>query len=76
MPYPENVKVALQVEAVVREAGAIPATVAVINGFPKVGLHPADFEVLGQADKNQVFKALFSSVFPTQNHVMNATCCR
>ena len=32
MPYPKNVETALEVEKVVRENGAIPATIAIING--------------------------------------------
>ena len=32
MPYPENVETALQVESVVREAGAIPATIGILDG--------------------------------------------
>lgn len=54
MPYPQNVAVAKEVEAICRQAGAVPATIAVINGFPKVGLHDADFELLGKAEQNKV----------------------
>lgn len=38
MPYPQNVEAALEVEATVRRHGAVPATIAVINGVPTVGL--------------------------------------
>jgi len=47
MPYPRNVETALKVEEIVRENGAIPATVAIINGRLKVGLTPEEIEVLG-----------------------------
>ena len=41
MPYPQNVETALRVEAVVRELGAVPATIAVLGGRLKAGLeHP------------------------------------
>lgn len=40
MPYPQNLSTAEAVEAVVRENGAVPATVAVIKGRPHVGLSP------------------------------------
>ena len=40
MPYPENVETALNVEKIVREAGAVPATIAVIRGRLKAGLSP------------------------------------
>ena len=38
MPYPQNFKTAMEVEAVVRANGAVPATVAVLAGVPHVGL--------------------------------------
>ncbi|MBV2360928.1 pseudouridine-5'-phosphate glycosidase [Thalassococcus sp. CAU 1522] len=49
MPWPRNAEVALQVEAAVREAGAEPATIAVINGTLHVGLDTAQIEALAQA---------------------------
>ncbi|MDO6391170.1 pseudouridine-5'-phosphate glycosidase [Pontibacter sp. BT731] len=49
MPYPQNVQTALEVEAVVREAGAIPATIAILNGKCCVGLAKQQIEHLGQA---------------------------
>ncbi|MEM7442660.1 MAG: pseudouridine-5'-phosphate glycosidase [Pseudomonadota bacterium] len=38
MPYPTNIETALEVEAIIREEGAIPATIAVLDGQPSVGL--------------------------------------
>ena len=49
MPYPDNVETALHAEATVREAGATPATVAVVGGRPQVGLDAAEIELLGRA---------------------------
>ncbi|MCP2044126.1 pseudouridine-5'-phosphate glycosidase [Pontibacter sp. HSC-36F09] len=49
MPFPQNVQTALEVEAVVREAGAIPATIAILNGKCCVGLTQQQIEHLGQA---------------------------
>ena len=46
MPYPQNVETALQVEKVIRENGAIPATIACINGKIQVGLSPSQLEEL------------------------------
>ncbi|MBI0446531.1 pseudouridine-5'-phosphate glycosidase [Deinococcus sp. DB0503] len=46
MPYPQNVKMAVDVEAVVRENGATPATIAVLGGRLKVGLTPDELEQL------------------------------
>ncbi len=48
MPYPQNVETALSVEATVRAAGAIPATIAVIQGRPTVGLSVDEIEHLGK----------------------------
>ncbi len=49
MPYPKNVETALNVERIVRENGAIPATIAILNGRLKVGLSPEEIEYLGKA---------------------------
>jgi pseudouridine-5'-phosphate glycosidase len=49
MPYPQNVATALQVEEEVRQHGAVPATVAIVNGRLKAGLSRAEIEQLGQA---------------------------
>ena len=48
MPYPQNVATALRMEDEVRQHGAVPATIAIIEGRLKVGLSRADIEVLGQ----------------------------
>ena len=50
MPWPRNAEVALEVEAAVREGGAVPATVAVIDGVPCAGLSPRDLERLGRGE--------------------------
>ena len=49
MPYPQNLEVARQVEADVRAAGAVPATMAVLNGTLRVGLDDAELEALAKA---------------------------
>jgi len=49
MPYPDNVKTAKQVEAVIREHGVIPATIAIINGVCKVGLSEDELELIANA---------------------------
>ena len=51
MPYPQNVKTALQIETIVRENGATPATIAIINGRLKVGLAEDEIDFLGQQGK-------------------------
>ncbi len=48
MPYPQNVETALRVEAVIREQGAVPATIAIIGGRLKAGCSKEDIEYLGK----------------------------
>lgn len=48
MPYPKNVETALEVERIVRENGAVPATIAVIGGKMKVGLSTDEITYLGK----------------------------
>ena len=48
MPYPKNVATALQVERLVRDNGAIPATIAIIQGKLTVGISADEIEYLGQ----------------------------
>ncbi|MGB6188874.1 pseudouridine-5'-phosphate glycosidase [Aeromonas molluscorum] len=49
MPYPQNVETARRVEQVVRDNGAIPATIAIMDGRLKVGLDNDMLEALGRA---------------------------
>ena len=50
MPYPQNVETARMVEADVRAAGAVPATIAVLSGVIHIGLDDAQLEALAQAE--------------------------
>ena len=52
MPYPQNVQIALRVEAEVRAHGAVPATIAILNGRLKIGLVATDIETLGKLGLN------------------------
>lgn len=49
MPYPQNVETALAVEEVVRSNGAVPATIAIMNGKCHVGLNKEQLEYFGKA---------------------------
>ena len=49
MPYPQNVETALAVESIIRENGAVPATIAVIGGRLKAGCTREEIEYLGKA---------------------------
>ena len=51
MPYPKNVETALKVEQVIRDHGAVPATIGIINGEPIVGMTPEEIELFGK-EKN------------------------
>lgn len=48
MPYPKNVETALEVQNIIRENGAVPATIAIIDGFLKVGLTESEIDYLGK----------------------------
>lgn len=48
MPYPKNVDTALEVERIVRENGAVPATIAIIKGKITVGISKDEIEYLGK----------------------------
>ena len=50
MPYPENVEFAHNVEKIVREEGAVPATTAIIGGKLKVGLNAEELELMCRAE--------------------------
>ena len=54
MPYPQNVETALHVESIVREQGAVPATVAVINGRLRAGLTPEEIDYLGRKGREVI----------------------
>ncbi|WP_270886170.1 pseudouridine-5'-phosphate glycosidase [Pedococcus sp. 5OH_020] len=46
MPYPRNVEMAVEVEQIIRDGGATPATIAILDGVPRIGLDAAELEVL------------------------------
>lgn len=56
MPYPQNLETAYEVEDMVRSVGAVPATIACIDGRLKVGLTKDDIAKLAQTDRKEVIK--------------------
>lgn len=52
MPYPDNVRTAREVEQIVREGGAVPATIAILQGRIHIGLSPDELEYLGREGRN------------------------
>ncbi len=51
MPYPQNVETARKVENIIREAGAVPATIGIIKGRLKAGLTDEEIEYMGDGAK-------------------------
>ncbi|WPJ90112.1 pseudouridine-5'-phosphate glycosidase [Facklamia hominis] len=49
MPYPKNVEMAEKTESIIRQAGAVPATIAIMDGKFKIGLEKEDLETLATA---------------------------
>lgn len=49
MPYPQNVQTAREVEQIIRDKGAVPATIAIIDGKIKIGLTDEELEMFGNA---------------------------
>ncbi|XP_074042893.1 pseudouridine-5'-phosphate glycosidase isoform X2 [Leptinotarsa decemlineata] len=56
MPFPENVNCALQVEQIVRQQGAVPATIAIVKGRIKIGLSPEEIVTLGDTKSSDPVK--------------------
>ena len=54
MPYPQNVETALEVEKIVRSEGAVPATIALIDGKFKVGLSADEIDFLGKTGRDVI----------------------
>lgn len=51
MPYPQNIEMATNVERIIRDGGAIPATIAILDGRPRIGLSEQDLDLLA-TDEN------------------------
>jgi len=51
MPYPENLEYAREAEALARKSGAVPATIAILDGTPCIGLEADQLEVLARGEQ-------------------------
>ena len=51
MPYPQNIDTALEIEEIIKDNGAVPATIGIIEGKIKVGLTKEEVEFLGESDE-------------------------
>ena len=67
MPYPENLKMVLEVEEIIRDNHAVPATIAVVDGVVKIGL--SKDEVRNLSEKKDVIKL-------SRNDLAYAISCR
>jgi pseudouridylate synthase len=52
MPYPQNVETAREVEKIVRDGGAVPATIAILGGVLEIGLDADELDYLGREGRN------------------------
>jgi pseudouridylate synthase len=52
MPYPDNVAMAREVEEIIRGHGVTPATIAVLDGTPRIGLDDVDLELLARGQQS------------------------
>lgn len=70
MPYPQNFQTALKIEETVRKAGAVPATIAIINGKIKIGLSDAELEFF--AKEKNILKASRRDIAIAVSQKLNA----
>lgn len=73
MPYPKNVQTALEVERVIRENGAVPATIAIINGEIKIGLSEDEIEIIGKSGLNVTKTSRRDLAYVVANKLNGAT---
>ena len=67
MPYPKNVEMAKTVEQIIRDNGAVPATIAIMDGKFKIGLEEEDLELLATAENvAKVSRRDLANVFATK----------
>lgn len=58
LPYPKNIEMAIDVENIIRTEGAVPATIALINGKIRIGLTHSEIEALGDVENHsRILKA-------------------
>lgn len=70
LPWPDNLKLAQELETIVRQHGAVPATVAIIEGHVKAGLSPNEMERLATGDTHvrKVSRRDFGSVIARREY--------
>ena len=73
MPFPQNMETALEVERIVRAQGAIPATIAILNGKFKVGLTVEEIAYLGKKGQKIVKASRRDVPYLISNKIDGAT---
>lgn len=73
MPYPQNIETALKVEQAARDNGAVPATIAIVNGILKVGMTPEEIKYLGKAGQGVIKTSRRDLPFIVANKANGAT---
>lgn len=68
LPYPDNIEVAKTLEDIIRKEGAVPATIAIIDGVIKVGLDDHDLDILATKDVIKVSKRDIGYVVSQKKH--------
>ncbi|MEH7073327.1 pseudouridine-5'-phosphate glycosidase [Neobacillus drentensis] len=67
MPYPQNVQTAREVEQIIRDNGAVPATIAIVDGKIKIGLSDEELEMFGKSkDVAKVSRRDLASLIATK----------
>ena len=73
MPYPKNVETALECEKIIRDNGAVPATIAILNGKLKVGLSTEEITFLGKKGLDVVKTSRRDIAYNVANKIDGAT---
>jgi len=73
MPYPENVSTAQKCESIIRNGGAVPATIAILNGKLKVGLSEEEINFLGKEGKKIQKTSRRDIAYNVANNINGAT---
>ena len=73
MPFPQNMETALNVEKIIRESGAVPATIAILNGKFNVGLTKDEIEYLGRSGEKIVKASRRDIPYLISNKIDGAT---
>jgi len=73
MPYPENVKTAYECQKIVRSNGAVPATIAILNGKLKIGLSDEEIDFLGKEGRKITKTSRRDIAYNVANKINGAT---